>query len=74
MAAQRDEPGMGEKIKGTVKETAGKVTGNEDTEREGEAQQKRAQKSDEAARHEEEAGRKRAEQDGHKGDQVRREN
>lgn len=73
MAGQGDEPGMGEKIKGTVKETAGKVTGNEDTEREGEAQQKRAQKSDEASRHEEEAERKRAEQAGHKGDQVRRE-
>ena len=73
MAAQRDEPGIGEKIKGTFKETAGKMTGNEDTEHEGAAQQKRAQKSDEAARHEEEADRKRAEQDGHKGDQVRRE-
>lgn len=73
VAAQRDEPGIGEKIKGTFEETAGKMTGNEDTEHEGAAQQKRAQKSDEAARHEEEADRKRAEQDGHKGDQVRRE-
>jgi uncharacterized protein YjbJ (UPF0337 family) len=73
MAAQRDEPGMGEKIKGTAKEAAGKLMGDEDTEREGEAQQKRAQKSDEAARHEEEAERKRAEQAGYKGEQVRRE-
>ena len=73
MADQGDEPGMGEKIKGTVKEATGKATGNEDTEREGEAQQKRAQKSDEAARHEEEAEQKRAEQAGHKGDQMSRE-
>ena len=72
MAGQQDDPGMGEKIKGTVKEAAGKITGDDNTEREGEAQQKRAQKSDEAARHEEEADRKRAEQAGHKGEQVRR--
>lgn len=73
MATQRDEPGMGEKVKGTAKEAFGKVTGDEETEREGEAQQQRAQKSDEAARHEEEAERKRAEQAGHKGEQMRRE-
>ncbi len=35
-----DDPGMGEKLKGTAKEAAGKATGNEDLEREGEAQQK----------------------------------
>lgn len=73
MATQRDEPGMGEKIKGTAKEAFGKITGNENTERAGEAQQKQAQRSDEASRHEEEAERKRAEQAGHKGDQTRRE-
>ena len=73
MATEHDDPGMGEKIKGTAKEAAGKATGNEDTEREGEAQQKRAQKSDEASRHEEEAEKKRAEQAGHKGEQVRQE-
>lgn len=73
MASQRDEPGIGEKIKGTAKEAFGKATGDEDTEREGEAQQKQAQKSEEASRHEEEAERKRAEQSGHKGEQVRRE-
>ena len=74
MAAQGDDPGMGEKIKGTVKEATGKMTGDEEKEREGEAQQKRAQASDEASRHDEEADRKRAEASGHKGEQVRREN
>ena len=71
MAERNDEPGMGEKIKGTVKEAAGMAFGDEDTEREGEAQQKRAQKSEEASRLEDEAEHKRAEEAGHKGEQVR---
>jgi|GEM_PF-6651092 len=73
MAPQGDDPGMGEKLKGTAKEAAGKVMGDEETEREGEAQQKRAQKAEEAERHEEEAERKRAEEAGHKGQQARHE-
>lgn len=66
-----DGDNVGEKIKGVAKETAGKVTGDEDTEREGEAQQKKAQKSDEADRLEQEAAAKRQEEVGHKGEQVK---
>lgn len=65
------DPGVGEKLKGISKEATGKTVGDDDMKREGEAQQKKAQKADEAARHEEEAERKRAEQAGHKGDEVR---
>jgi hypothetical protein len=36
---------MGEKMKGVAKETMGKVTGDDDQVREGEAQQKKAQKA-----------------------------
>lgn len=64
------DPGVGEKLKGLSKEAAGKTVGDDDMEREGEAQQKKAQKADEAARHEEEAQKKRAEQAGHEGEQV----
>ena len=66
-----DGDNVGEKIKGVAKETAGKVTGDEDTVREGEAQQKKAQKSDEAERLEAEAAQKRNEEAGHKGEQTR---
>lgn len=72
MAAQHDDPGMGEKVKGTVKEATGKLTGDEEKEREGEAQQKRAQKADEASRLEGEAEHKRTQEAGHKGEQVKR--
>lgn len=61
----------GEKIKGVAKEAVGKATGDDDRVREGEAQQKKAQKSDEADRLEAEAAQKRNEQAGHKGEQVK---
>jgi uncharacterized protein YjbJ (UPF0337 family) len=61
----------GEKLKGIAKETFGKVTGDDDAVREGEAQQKKAQKSDEAERLEAEAQQKRNEQAGHKGEQTK---
>ncbi len=64
-----DKPGMGEKLKGVAKETAGKVAGDDDLTREGEAQQKKAQKSDEAARLEQEAEHKRQQEAGHEGEQ-----
>lgn len=70
--SDRNQPGMGEKLKGTAKEAAGKVTGDEDLEREGEAQQKKAQKAEEAARLEEEAEHKRNQQKGHEGEQTKR--
>ena len=65
---------MGDKLKGVGKEAMGKVTGNEDTEREGEAQQKKAQKADEAERLEEEAEHKRRQEAGHKGEETKHRN
>jgi uncharacterized protein YjbJ (UPF0337 family) len=59
----------GEKLKGVAKESVGDAVGNEDMKHEGEAQQKKAQKADEAERLEEEAAQKRNEAAGHKGDQ-----
>ncbi len=69
--SSKDDPGMGEKVAGVAKEAAGKATGQDDLEHEGEAQQKKAQKADEAQRLEDEAEQKRAEQAGHKGDEMR---
>lgn len=66
-----DGDNVGEKIKGVAKEAAGKITGDEDATREGEAQQKKAHKADEAERLENEAEQKRREETGHKGEQVR---
>ena len=64
---------IGEKVKGLAKETAGKITGDKERQKEGEAQQAKAQKKDEAEEAELEAARKRREAAGHKGEQVRRE-
>jgi uncharacterized protein YjbJ (UPF0337 family) len=63
---------MGEKMKGVAKETMGKVTGDDDQVREGEAQQKKAQKDDEAERAQAEADRKAMEAAGHEGEQRKR--
>lgn len=63
---------LGDKAKGVTKEAAGKMTGNEDLQREGEAQQKQAQKAEEAERLEEEAAHKRRQASGHKAEQTRR--
>jgi uncharacterized protein YjbJ (UPF0337 family) len=65
---------MGDKIKGVGKEAMGKVTGDEDTEREGEAQQKKAQKAEEAERLEQEAATKRNQEAGHKGEETKHRN
>jgi uncharacterized protein YjbJ (UPF0337 family) len=65
---------MGEKMKGVAKETMGKVTGDDDQAREGEQQQKKAQKSDEADRAQAEADRKTQEAAGHEGEQRKRQN
>jgi uncharacterized protein YjbJ (UPF0337 family) len=61
----------GEKLKGVAKETVGDAVGKDDMKREGEAQQKKAQKSDEAERLEEQAAEKRNEAAGHKGEENR---
>jgi uncharacterized protein YjbJ (UPF0337 family) len=63
---------MGEKMKGVAKESMGKVTGDDDQVREGEAQQKKAQKDDEAGRAQAEADRKTQEAAGHEGEQRKR--
>lgn len=65
---------IGDKAKGVAKEALGSLTGDEDKEREGEQQQKAAQKGDEAERLEAEAQRKRDEASGHKGAQTRASN
>jgi uncharacterized protein YjbJ (UPF0337 family) len=66
-----DGDNVGEKIKGVGKGAVGKVTGDSDTVAAGEAQQKKAQKADEAERLEAEAQQKRNEEAGHKGEQTR---
>lgn len=71
--SDEDEPTMGEKLKGVAKEAAGKVAGDEDLTREGEAQQKKAQKAEEAERLEEEAEHKRQQEAGYEGEQRSRE-
>ncbi len=63
---------LGSKIKGVAKETFGKFAGDKDTAKEGEAQQKKAQSSEEAERLEQEAAAKRAESAGHKGEETKR--
>ncbi len=62
---------IGEKAKGVAKEAMGKLTDDEKRQKEGEAQQAKAQKRDEAEEAELEAQRKRAEAAGHKGSEVR---
>lgn len=64
-----DQDGMGEKMKGTAKEAMGKMTGDESKEREGEHQQMKAQKSQEADRAEEEAAAKRRDEASHEDQQ-----
>jgi uncharacterized protein YjbJ (UPF0337 family) len=51
----------GEKFKGVAKEAAGKMTGNEDMQREGEAQQEKAEAQREVAEHEAKAEKARGE-------------
>ena len=56
-----------EKVKGMAKEIAGEAVGNENLEREGEQQQKKAQSEEEAERYEDKAAEKRQEAAGHQG-------
>jgi uncharacterized protein YjbJ (UPF0337 family) len=67
-----EDQGMGEKVKGVAKEAAGKVSGDPDKEREGEAQQKKAQKTEEAERTQAEAEQKHREAVGHEAEEKRR--
>jgi uncharacterized protein YjbJ (UPF0337 family) len=70
--ADVSDQNLGDKAKGIAKEAAGKATGNEDLRKAGEAEQKRAQKTEEAERLEQEAARKRNQAAGHKGEANRR--
>ncbi|HSK22834.1 MAG TPA: hypothetical protein VK906_06645 [Egicoccus sp.] len=63
---------LGDKVKGVAKETAGRAVGDDNLEREGEAQQKSAQKQNEAERLEQEAAEKRADAADAKAEQIRR--
>lgn len=63
---------MGEKAAGMGKEALGKMTGDTDKEREGEHQQQKGQKADEADRLEDAAADKRQEEAGHAGEEARR--
>ncbi|MBW3658273.1 MAG: CsbD family protein [Actinobacteria bacterium] len=56
-----------EKAKGTAKEVAGKATGSDELAKEGEHQQQKAQKEQEADRLTDEAAEKKAEAQGHEG-------
>jgi uncharacterized protein YjbJ (UPF0337 family) len=64
---------IGEKLKGVAKEAFGKATDDDKREKEGEAQQAKAQKKDEAEEAELKAAEKRNEAAGHKGQQMRNE-
>jgi uncharacterized protein YjbJ (UPF0337 family) len=62
-----------EKLKGTAKEVAGQVTGDENLERAGQAQQEKARKEEEAEAKEAEAAKAKQQAAGHKGEQKARE-
>lgn len=70
MAEEKNESTF-EKLKGTAKEAVGKAVGKDDTVKEGEAQQKKAQKQDEAERLEQEAEQKRRQETGHRAEERR---
>lgn len=56
-----------EKLKGSIKESAGDLTGKDDLQQEGEQQQKKARKTEEAAEKQREAEKKAQEAAGHAG-------
>ena len=62
-----------EELKGTAKELAGKLVGDDEKVKEGQAQQERADAAEDAERLEQQAAHKRQEAAGHKGEQVRNE-
>lgn len=61
-----------DKLKGSAKETAGQVTGDEDLEKEGQAQQDKARKNEEAEAKEAEAAAARKQAQGHEGQEKSR--
>jgi uncharacterized protein YjbJ (UPF0337 family) len=67
-----DQDHAAEQLKGTAKELTGKLLGDDDKVREGQAQQERAEASREAEVLEKQAEEKRQQAAGHKGEQKRR--
>jgi uncharacterized protein YjbJ (UPF0337 family) len=61
--------GVVEEVKGRAKQAVGAVTGDEDTKREGEAQQEKADAQRDVAKHEAEAERARAEAEAREAEQ-----
>jgi uncharacterized protein YjbJ (UPF0337 family) len=61
--------GVVEDVKGKAKEAVGVVTGNDDLQREGEAQQDKAESEREVAEHEAKAEKARAESEAHEAEQ-----
>jgi uncharacterized protein YjbJ (UPF0337 family) len=64
--------GVVEDVKGKVKRAAGALTGNEDLEKEGKAQEEKASSERDVARKEADAERSRAEAEGHEAEQRAR--
>lgn len=71
MAKNGDTDKTFEKLKGTAKEAVGKLAGKDDAVQEGEQQQKKAQKQEEAERLEAEAQQRRSQAAGHKSQERR---
>lgn len=67
-----DQDNAAEDLKGTAKELAGKLLGDDDKVKEGQAQQERADAAEDAERLERQAAERRQEAAGHKGEQHRR--
>ena len=61
--------GIVEEVKGRAKQAVGALTGDEDTKREGEAQQEKADAQRDVAKHEAEAERSRAEAEAREAEQ-----
>lgn len=72
--ADNDPDTIIENVKGSAKEIAGKVTDDENLEKEGQAQQEKARQTEEADAKEAEAAKLRKKAQGHKGEQKARDN
>lgn len=66
--------GVVEDVKGKAKEALGALTGDEDTKREGRAQQDKAEAERDVAKHEAQAERSRAEAEAHEAEQRSHQN
>lgn len=71
--ANNDKNDIVENVKGSAKEIAGDLTGDEDMEKEGRAQQEKVREAQEADAKAAEAEKLRKQSEGHKGEQKSRE-